>query len=166
MWPQWPKWNIWKCCLLGAQQISSLPASSCCWLRVAFVGENEFLMLPFIKLETKISSSLMQAASVQVSEQAVQWDIWGWVMRDTVLWCPSKGCDICSWLGIQPWFIRQPQEAAKHHLALEVLMVFFRLGVSVHFLSHAVSDTFLKLDKLKIVITTQMKIHDLNWDLV
>lgn len=43
---------------------------------------------------------------------------------------------------------------------------FFRLGVSVHFLSHAVSDTFLKLDKLKIVITTQMKIHDLNWDLV
>lgn len=35
------------------------------------------------------------------------------------------GCDICSWLWIQPWFIRQPQEAAKHQLALVVLMVFF-----------------------------------------
>lgn len=39
--------------LQGAQLICSILAKLCCWLHVAFVGANEFLMLPCIKLEKK-----------------------------------------------------------------------------------------------------------------
>lgn len=41
--------------LQGVQLISGILVCPCCWLRAAFVGENEFLVLPFVKLGKKIA---------------------------------------------------------------------------------------------------------------